>query len=83
MSPAVDSRHQPGSVPILVGGDPAASTVRILGWDDSVLGEARRITAGVWEYDRNWDSGTKHVKAEQVVNGEVSPASSLIQFHVN
>lgn len=82
VTPSDGSTYPAGSIPIVVGSDPAASAVRILNYDNSVLGTAVQITAGTWRYDRSWNSGAKYVKAEQVVNGTVSSASPLIVFHV-
>lgn len=81
-APMNDSRHQAGNVAIVVACDPAASAVRILSYDDSQLGVAKKLMHGIWGYERTWDRGAKHVKAVATVNGKESSRSSMIQFFV-
>ncbi len=62
-----------------------ATEVRVLNHDNSELGIAtRQAGSSTWSFERVFDVGTglKHVKVRQIVPGETSDTSGMIEFRV-
>ncbi len=78
--PEPGSKHPVGTVEIK-GICRDRTTVEVLNWDDSKLGDAQ-VTGRTWSYSRVWDDGYKHVKARQTEYGMVSDPSRQIEFIV-
>ncbi|MDP9654361.1 UNVERIFIED_ORG: hypothetical protein J2W87_002280 [Pseudomonas putida] len=72
--------HAPGRV-FIEGGCLQGATVDVLNRDDSKLGSAV-VSGESWYYSRNWDEGTKAVRARQSVAGVPSVSTSQKYFYV-
>jgi hypothetical protein len=72
--------HAPGRV-FIEGGCLQGATVDVLNHDDSKLGSAV-VSGESWYYSRNWDEGTKVVRARQIVAGVPSVSTTHKYFYV-
>jgi hypothetical protein len=81
VDPKEGSTHTLGRV-LIEGSCSHGAAVEILNHDNSKLGDAK-VKGQIWSYSRNWDAGTKHVKARQIVNGVASDPTAQRLFYVS
>jgi hypothetical protein len=78
--PLNGTAHAPGRV-FIEGECLQGATVDVLNYDDSKLGSAV-VSGESWYYSRNWDEGTKIVRARQSVAGVPSVSTRHKYFYV-
>lgn len=82
MAPSDGATYKAGPMTIIVAAHSAATAVRLLSHDDSVLGVCVKVADGVWRFTFTWTAGVKHLKAVQDLNGQPR-VGSMIGFYVN